>query len=377
LGLSSLSCLPCFAMPREHIGIFDHSSSHDCAYRKLYDQGYFHARNHNSLGQFPAENILGKSHPYPEAGIYEITNGHCASEKDEIYLSSGRLMRKLQADKGGFLRSFKRLAPQPSLYINGTLLHISLNGLESNFYHFNVEYLARLYLYLRSGLKADYFILPNSLPFQKELLKILGLDSERILTLNRGQLLTAKKILAPTFINNYTSYLAYGFRRYDKIWLPYWLADAYRLVTDSLPPSQDAPFIYISRDKATYRKVINEEEVIAFLAKQGFKTVYLEEMPLSAQIRLFMGAKRIVAPHGAGLVNMSWCREPAHILEIFPLRYSDPSFRLHADLFGHHYSFMRSHYYDEPDIDPQRMNLLIDIDFLREWLTACDNHCKT
>lgn len=360
-------------MPRVYLGQFHHFSSHDCTYYKLYNKGYFKPKTHDGLGSFPVETLMGQGYSYPEAGIYEISNGYCFAGTDRIYLSSGRLLGRLGANKNRIFSSLKRPAPQATSYLDGTLLHVSLNGLENNFYHFNVEYLARLLLFFKSGLKADYYLVPNGLSFQRELHEIVGLDSERILAFESGQLVTAKKILVPTFINNYISYSANGFKRYDKIWLPHWLKDAYRLVGSNLAATHEAPYIYISRDMASYRKVTNEEEVAAFLAKQGFRKVCLEKMSLSAQIRLFMGAKRIVSPHGAGLVNMSWCRQPAHILEIYPSRYSDPSFRLQADLLGHHYSFMRSHYLGDPSTDPQRMNLIVDIDLLREWLIACDN----
>lgn len=359
-------------MTRCYLGSFSHFTSRNCVYQRVFGHGVFQSRTHSSFGIIASE-LLAQKTPYPEAGIYDISNGFTISGSDKIYSSDGRLISRLQAGGSGIFDPLKRLKPQPCTFIDGTLLHLSLDGLENNYYHFNVEYLARLFLYLRSGLNADYYLLPEKLPFQRELHDIIGLSRGQILAVENGQLLKAKRLLAPTYINNYTSYLAYGYRRYDKVWLPHWLRDAYCLVTSGLKPGDRTPYIYISRRNASYRKVVNEAETAAFLAEQGFATVCLEGMPLSAQIRLFMGAKRIVAPHGAGLVNMSWCAEPAHILEIYPSRYSDPGMRLHADLLGHHYSFIRSSFLDHPSADPQQMNLDIDIRLLRDWLAECDN----
>lgn len=74
---------------------------------------------------------------------------------------------------------------------------------------------------------------------------------------------------------------------------------------------------------------------------------------------------------------MSWCKSRAHVMEIYPSRYTDPSFRLQADLLGHCYSFIQSDYLGDQSGDPQFMNLAVDMDLLRKWLVVCDNDCNT
>ena len=362
-------------MDKLHLGEYRHFSSSECTYHLLYDSAIFEPRTHLSFGGLKEEKFSSISYRYPESGIYEISNGYCIAGRERVYMRNKRLFGRLQSDKTKGLNSLRWLNTKSFSRFDGTLLHLSLNGLENNYYHFIVEYFARLFLFIRSGLKADYYLIPNSLSFHKELHEIIGIESDRILTVEAGQVVTANKILVPTYINNYVSYVASGFRRYDKMWLPHWLRDAYLLVAKKFEITDKPTYIYISRAKASYRKVLNEEEVINVLSRNGFKPVLLEEISLEAQIRLFMSAIRIVAPHGAGLVNMSWCTKRAHILEIYPSRYSDPSFRLQADLLGHCYSFIRSEYAGDYSADPQFMNLVVDINLLREWIVACDNYC--
>jgi len=180
-------------MTRLHLGVYRHFSSRNCAYQKLFDKGFFEPRVHRHFGAFREEKLFSKGSPYPESGIYEIANGCCIAGNERLYLKSGRLIGRLQSGKNSIFSSLKKLAQQSVSRLDGTLLHISLSGLENNYYHFNVEYLARLFLFIRSGLQADYYLIPNNLPFQRELHEIIGIETQRILTFESGQLITAKK----------------------------------------------------------------------------------------------------------------------------------------------------------------------------------------
>jgi capsular polysaccharide biosynthesis protein len=85
----------------------------------------------------------------------------------------------------------------------------------------------------------------------------------------------------------------------------------------SLPLPGSKRRIYVSRSKASGRRITNEEEILPILASRGFVRVELEEISLSAQIALFAGAEALVAPHGAGLTNLIWCAPQTKILEVF------------------------------------------------------------
>jgi hypothetical protein len=76
--------------------------------------------------------------------------------------------------------------------------------------------------------------------------------------------------------------------------------------------------LYISRNDAKARRVANEAELAPVLAAHGFETVILKGMPLARQVRLFQEAEMVVAPHGAGLTNIAWCRPGTKIIEFFP-----------------------------------------------------------
>jgi hypothetical protein len=72
--------------------------------------------------------------------------------------------------------------------------------------------------------------------------------------------------------------------------------------------------IYISRDDAPARKLINAEEV--FMALQGWETVTLTGMSTKKQIELFSSASHVISTHGAGLTNLLWCQAGTKVIEI-------------------------------------------------------------
>jgi capsular polysaccharide biosynthesis protein len=75
--------------------------------------------------------------------------------------------------------------------------------------------------------------------------------------------------------------------------------------------------IYISRQKARNRHVKNEEEIIDFLREYGFERVFLEDMSIEDQVRMFSNVKMIIAPHGGGLTNVLFSRN-CSVLEFIP-----------------------------------------------------------
>jgi hypothetical protein len=79
---------------------------------------------------------------------------------------------------------------------------------------------------------------------------------------------------------------------------------------------KDGPLIYIGRGDAPVRRLVNEDEVVRSLAPLGFRKVLLTGMPLADQIALFGQARAIVAPHGAGLANIAFCRPGTAVVEI-------------------------------------------------------------
>lgn len=95
--------------------------------------------------------------------------------------------------------------------------------------------------------------------------------------------------------------------------------------------------IYITRGESK-RRVVNEDAFLNQLEKLGFAIADPARMNYPDQIRLFVNARLICAPHGAGLVNMMWARPGCHIFEIFSPATIDRCFWDLSQNMGHTYS---------------------------------------
>ena len=74
--------------------------------------------------------------------------------------------------------------------------------------------------------------------------------------------------------------------------------------------------LYIARSDTRNRVLVNEADVIAEARRAGFTPVVLSTMSVAEQARLFHQASHIVAPHGAGLVNIGYCRPGTRLCEL-------------------------------------------------------------
>ena len=76
--------------------------------------------------------------------------------------------------------------------------------------------------------------------------------------------------------------------------------------------------IYVSRNDARLRRVLNEKSFMPSLEALGFQRAVLAELPIARQVALFKNAEIVVAPHGAGLAHIAWCKPGTKIIEFFP-----------------------------------------------------------
>ena len=190
-----------------------------------------------------------------------------------------------------------------------------LSGLSGNVYfHWMVDVLPRIELLRQSGrdlAEIDWFLV-NSCQhqFQRESLRILGIPEEKVLESDRLPHLQATELIVPSF----AGYLG---------WPSGWAIDFLRReFLKGIIPSYSYPKrIYISRSKARYRRVLNEEDVVEVLEQSGFVSILPESMSLAEQIAHFYHAEVIVAAHGSGLTNTIFCRQGTKVIELVSPHY--------------------------------------------------------
>ena len=81
--------------------------------------------------------------------------------------------------------------------------------------------------------------------------------------------------------------------------------------------------IYLARGTGA-RSFANDEEVTAFLEREGFAAVRCENLPVHEQAQIFARARLVVGLHGSALTNIVFCQPGATVLEIFAPDFIQP-----------------------------------------------------
>ncbi len=116
-------------------------------------------------------------------------------------------------------------------------------------------------------------------------------------------------------------------------------AELYRRISLNVPPSVPPGSarlprrIFIDNRATGFLPLRNAGVVMAELARMGFQPVRLEALSLADQVRLFRQAEAIVAPPGAALTNLGFCRPGTLVIELLMDAFVDWSFRNLAALF--------------------------------------------
>ena len=130
-------------------------------------------------------------------------------------------------------------------------------------------------------------------------------------------------ILISKKINFSFVYLDDGFYKFTNSEIPQFfnLNNSIKILRNFLMPkvgnAKDKK-IYVTREDSSYRKIINESDLITILRSNGYKVINPQLYEIHEQIRLFAEADKIIAPYGSNLANIVFCKEGAKIYEIGP-----------------------------------------------------------
>ena len=181
-----------------------------------------------------------------------------------------------------------------------------------NYYHWMLEVLARIHLLQESRLKIDKYIINHrALPFQLETLMKCGLAPYKTIQPDNRFHLQAEKLIVPSYVN------------LPNLWSVNFVRNKF-LSHSNMIRVDGYERIYIRR--RAYRKVINEEEILSILDRYKFKSIVLETIHLKKQLEIFYNAKLIIAPHGAGLANLVFCKPGTTVIELFSPSFMEPHY---------------------------------------------------
>ena len=123
-------------------------------------------------------------------------------------------------------------------------------------------------------------------------------------------------------------YLDDGFYKFINCEIPQFfnLKKSIRVLKSLLLPSDSAnedKKIYLTREDSSYRKIINESDIIPILRAKGYKVINPQLYSIQEQIRIFSQADKIIGPHGSNLSNIIFSKPGTEIYEIGPEFKSD------------------------------------------------------
>ncbi|WP_444935012.1 glycosyltransferase family 61 protein [Microbulbifer sp. JTAC008] len=97
-----------------------------------------------------------------------------------------------------------------------------------------------------------------------------------------------------------------------------WVIDFIRRVFPvKKPEGQFSKRVYLSRGKASRRRVINESQVVDLLDRLNVQTIYCEDYSINEMHWIMNNSELVVAPHGAGLCNIAFCNPGVKVVEFF------------------------------------------------------------
>jgi capsular polysaccharide biosynthesis protein len=190
------------------------------------------------------------------------------------------------------------------------VLSLTARGTAGNYYHFLYDAVARYGIFEEClpGERVDAIVVPHGTSYQRQLLDLAGIDG-RLVQPERGRTVAADRLLVPSN--------------------PNWALQAPPAVVDwlrdRLPPKEppSSPVrLYLTRGSAPQtRRYVQEEQLVPELERRGFVRLDPGRLSVQEQIDVFSAAEVVVAPHGAGLTNITFSPPDVKVLEMFPSTY--------------------------------------------------------
>jgi len=254
----------------------------------------------------------GRIHTDNESSVSVITQYNRVVENVSLSLTGGKVTEP------NLNNIFEQRFFTTPHRVSGTVFSMLTGGAGiNNISHWFLDVLPRLHLLRESGLydKVDWFLVPSlKYDYQIETLELLDIPKEKLIAGDKFPHIAADCIIASTA------------PRGNHTLVPRWLCDFIR--TSFVPKAKakaastvkiapDTPLIYISRSDSNVRNILNENELVANLAQEGFVNIISSKLTIAEKIALFSQARIVVGATGAGMINMLFCTPGTRVIEIF------------------------------------------------------------
>ncbi|WP_442887440.1 glycosyltransferase family 61 protein [Congregicoccus parvus] len=234
-------------------------------------------------------------------------------------------------------------------------------------YHWMTEVLYRLHGCL-DDLPSDLrFLVPSRASgVHREALRAFGIDAGRILEMSVEDHFVFDELWYASPISK---------SGYETPEAARWVRDRFAAYADARATSPTAARpekVYITRRLAKRRRIVNEQELIDLLESAGFHCVECERLSFLQQAETFSRATVVVAPHGAGLVNLLFAPLGGSLLEIYPeeIPMGATCYWSLANALGWSYRYLRG---SVSGLADDSSDISVSIPHVRRWLERSES----
>ena len=375
---SALRALPGTMFPRGRIQDFrawsDAREARLPWMEKGWDRWYIPVRDPELVEIAPPLSIDGTVHPvyrgtqfyrYPPLFLAQIRNGRIIGHEGIILTLDHRVLEEFSFAWGvppSQWPIFSRLRFPPRQEKTGAMLTLlSPVSAKPNYFHWWTDTLPRLAVAEAAGIRYYQVIVPKEMEdWQRESLDRLGVTADRQEPFGDDHW-QVESLLLPSLLG------------YSGMMRP-WAADWLRRRIGLPKPAARRRRIYLRREKAGYRRVANEAELLPILEKYKFEFHETQGLSLTEQMKLFSGADCVVSIHGAGLANLLFSPPGVNVVEFMsPLpQYANSCYYSLCAAAGHTYGYILGEH-DAADLVGKmsgrwRIDLRVDPEKLRRML---------
>ncbi|NER05596.1 MAG: DUF563 domain-containing protein, partial [Okeania sp. SIO3C4] len=309
--------LSIFIANKEEICKINIASNDRIIFSQIYPEKTFLLHSPKTVHSTIEPKLLGRESREENSSVVVIPNASMwisdaraiaiASSEDEILIKD--------VFHGPDLNSLPVKKLPPALELDEPTVFLSVRW-GHNYSHWMLGLLPKIGLLQESGINLKSigkFVVSSQSerPFQRETLEILGIPSDRIVESMKYPYIKAKTLIVPKLfakLGQFGIISRWGYEFIKKEFIKPGIKKDLETFNG----------IYISRQDAPTRRVINESEVVNFLSKFGIRSVTLTSMSIREQALLFASAKVVVGSHGAGLSNLLFCHQGTKVIELIP-----------------------------------------------------------
>ncbi|SMB89508.1 Capsular polysaccharide biosynthesis protein-like [Hymenobacter roseosalivarius DSM 11622] len=305
------------------------------------------------------DKFITECYEYGETYLYRLKNAYVTPYG--VVMSNWRVVKEAiysYQEKINFYPTFfkkilfNKVRKVPGLSVTAT--HVWF----PNYYHFTTECLPRLYS-LREWADKATLLLPEGTPaFVDEYVKLTGFS--KVVKIPINELAQAEELLL-------TTHTATSLDHNDALIRE--MAGWYKARVNAGSSSfRGYENLYISRQRATYRKLLNEDELIAALAPYNFKVVNMEDYTVQEQIALLSQVRNLVAVHGAGMTNLMYMPEGGLMVNLIHEHRYDPAFFTLANALNHDTVIIQGKAANDDARGPAFDSFSVDVPKIRHYL---------